>query len=86
MTRNTKSMSERLIKYTERDDAGNVISPAVIKCDCGNKLEVWRSRDVLCDHCHREYNCFGQLLAPRSQWGEETGESLSDILNGGNEE
>ncbi len=33
-----------------------------------------------CD-CGRDYNAFGQILAPRSQWGEETGESLSDILN-----
>ncbi len=30
--------------------------------------------------CGRDYNMSGQLLAPRSQWGAETGESVSDIL------
>jgi hypothetical protein len=33
-----------------------------------------------CD-CGADYNMSGQLLAPRSQWGEETGETLSDILS-----
>ncbi len=32
--------------------------------------------------CGADYNSSGQLLAPREQWGEETGESLSDIYNG----
>lgn len=31
--------------------------------------------------CGADYNVSGQLLAPRSQWGEETGESASDIVN-----
>jgi hypothetical protein len=30
--------------------------------------------------CGADYNMSGQRLAPRSQWGEETGESESDIL------
>jgi hypothetical protein len=30
--------------------------------------------------CGRDYNWGGQLLAPRSQWGEETGETAADIL------
>lgn len=33
-----------------------------------------------CD-CGADYNGSGQRLAPRSQWGEETGESVSDILD-----
>lgn len=33
-----------------------------------------------CD-CGADYNMSGQRLAPRSQWGEETGESYSDIVN-----
>lgn len=37
--------------------------------------------DVECPHCGTEQNSSGQLLAPRSQWGEETGESYSDIMN-----
>lgn len=31
--------------------------------------------------CGIDYNSSGQQLAHRSQWGEETGESASDILN-----
>ncbi len=33
-----------------------------------------------CDRCGADYNSSGQMLADRSQWGEETGESLADIL------
>lgn len=50
----------------------------VIKCHCGS--------EVVCDgftntcECGRDYNMSGDLLAPRSQWGEDTGESLVDIL------
>ena len=50
----------------------------VIKCACG--------AEVVCEYftnvctCGRDYNTCGQLLAPRSQWGEETGEHLADIL------
>jgi len=49
------------------------------RCECG--------RDVTCSgftntcECGRDYNHAGQLLAPRSQWGEETGETASDIIN-----
>jgi len=31
--------------------------------------------------CGADYNMSGQQLAPRSQWGEETGETADDILN-----
>lgn len=31
--------------------------------------------------CATDYNSSGQRLAPRSQWGWDTGESVSDILN-----
>ena len=30
--------------------------------------------------CGADYNSTGQVLADRAQWGEETGESLGDIL------
>ena len=30
--------------------------------------------------CGRDYSFDGSLLAPRSQWGYETGETASDIL------
>ncbi len=34
-----------------------------------------------CPSCGTDYNMSGQQLAPRSQWGEDTGESLADILD-----
>lgn len=47
-----------------------------IKC-----CDVWLDCDaftVTCEHCEADYNFAGQRLAPRSQWGEETGEHWSD--------
>ncbi len=34
-----------------------------------------------CERCGADYNWTGAKLAPRRFWGEETGESVSDILN-----
>jgi hypothetical protein len=48
-----------------------------IRCACGYVILVWDANDQQCGCCEREYNCVGQLLAPRSQWGEETGEQFS---------
>lgn len=72
-----------LIQTRERDDeTGDIIAPGIIRCDCGAKLEAWDHHDVDCDRCQREYNSAGQLLAPRSQWGEETGECAADYDQG----
>ena len=35
--------------------------------------------DYKCAACGQEYNCSGQPLAPRSQWGEETGEYFANM-------
>jgi hypothetical protein len=49
------------------------------KCTCG-RLVPFNHCTNTCD-CGRDYNSSGQELAPRSQWGEETGESqLPDTL------
>jgi phage FluMu protein Com len=32
--------------------------------------------DYKCPRCSHEYNSNGNLLTPRSQWGEETGEQF----------
>jgi hypothetical protein len=50
----------------------------VLKCDCGRKVVCGGFTNTC--HCGRDYNGSGHLLAPREQWGEETGKSLSDIL------
>jgi hypothetical protein len=54
-------------------------SPAVGLCDCGANVEL-PSFTNTCDGCGADYNSSGQRLASRTQWGEETGESLGDIL------
>lgn len=49
-----------------------------IRCDCDRTL-VCAGFTNTCDF-GRDYNVSGQLLANQSQWGAETGESVSDIL------
>lgn len=55
------------------------IEPAVGQCACGARVYLDGFTNS-CHECGRDYNMSGQLLAPRSQWGEETGESVDDIL------
>lgn len=50
-----------------------VRNPKKITCRCGANLTLWSAWANTC-RCGLEYNGCGQLLAPRSQWGEETGE------------
>lgn len=47
--------------------------PKTIRC-CEQALTLWSSWANECPHCGTEYNGDGQALAPRDQWGEETGE------------
>ena len=49
-----------------------------IRCGCGEEI-VCSGFTNACD-CGADYNMSGTLLADRSQWGAETGESVSDIL------
>jgi hypothetical protein len=57
----------------------------IITCKCGEEMERHiPGADVECDKCHREYNSSGQELAPREQWGEETGETAADYDAGFN--
>lgn len=53
----------------------------IIRCDCGGTLDLEGFTNT-CPKCSADYNWNGQRLAPRSQWGEETGESLADIMGG----
>lgn len=54
--------------------------PGSIKCVCGEEVWLGNIMTNTCEKCGRDYNIGGQLLAPRYQWGEETGETLSEIL------
>lgn len=58
--------------------ARDYYEPAILKCDCGDHVELTGFTNT-CE-CGADYNTSGQRLAPRAQWGEETGESVSDIL------
>jgi hypothetical protein len=53
------------------------IEPAIGKCHCGNEVYLEHFTNT-CDKCGRDYNMSGQELAPREQWGEETGEHWSE--------
>lgn len=53
------------------------VEPAVGRCSCGR--EVFLDGFTNTCECGLEYNSSGQELAPRSQWGWETGESPIDI-------
>lgn len=55
--------------------------PAVIECACGKQVTLDHD-GAECDRCHLTYNLSGQTLAPREQWGEETGEHPADIEQG----
>ena len=52
--------------------------PAVGLCECGRKVALEGFTNP-CD-CGRDYNMSGQMLAPREQWGEETGEAWYECL------
>ena len=54
------------------------VEPRMGRCACGCEVELDRFTNS-CE-CGRDYNSAGQELAPREQWGEETGEYLGDIL------
>jgi ssDNA-binding Zn-finger/Zn-ribbon topoisomerase 1 len=52
--------------------------PAEGPCDvCGTTVVIYSNWASECPKCGTEYNGSGQRLAPRSQWGEETGEHFA---------
>jgi hypothetical protein len=50
----------------------------MVKC-CGVEFECSANTNT-CQHCGADYNGFGQGLAPRHLWGEETGEHPSECI------
>jgi hypothetical protein len=78
-----------LANYTRCDSTGKGVVeetshtytvPAIGECNhCGEEVQLSGFTNT-CD-CGVDYNMSGQELAPRAQWGEETGESLADILS-----
>lgn len=52
--------------------------PGAIECTCGQEVQLAHFTNTC--SCNRDYNMSGQLLAPREQWGEETGEHWTDCI------
>jgi hypothetical protein len=71
-------MAEIIKKAVHNKETGRREEAAVLRCDCRRKVELWGFTNS-CD-CGRDYNFAGQLVAPREQWGEETGEHWSDCI------
>jgi hypothetical protein len=71
----------KIIKEAVRDpETYRIIENAIGQCDCGEAVELGHFT-CTCPNCGADYNWGGQRLGPRSSWGEETGESLADILS-----
>ena len=51
-----------------------------VVCGCGKTVDCTGFTNTC--SCGKDYNWNGALLAPRDQWGEETGETAADILTG----
>jgi len=49
------------------------VQPALGLCPCNHEIELINFTNACV--CGSDYNSAGQLLAPREQWGEETGEA-----------
>jgi hypothetical protein len=61
---------------TYTSENGRVWRTRVMRCTCGSEVYCSSSWANSCEGCDREYNGSGQELAPRSHWGEETGENF----------
>jgi hypothetical protein len=60
-------------------ESGHEVTRLVIDCEiCGK--EVFCVGFTNTCECGADYNMSGNLLTSREQWGEETGESLADIM------
>lgn len=66
------------VGYNRED--GRLVERYQVECACGSQV-LCAGFTNTCHNCDRDYGMNGQLLADRSQWGEETGESVAEILN-----
>lgn len=63
-----------------KDYGRQIAEPAVGECNHCKRHVTLHGFTNTCE-CGADYNMSGQELSPRENWGEETSESLSDILN-----
>lgn len=64
----------------KRVDIGGGKTRLQIRCPCGTVVTCTGFTNT-CTNCNRDFNTSGQELAPREQWGDETGESVAEILS-----
>ncbi len=76
-----KAIPKKIIDKGVQTITHHYYEPGEIECNCGKDTVVLHGFTNTCETCNRDYNMSGQELAPREFWGEETGESLSDILS-----
>lgn len=62
----------------DRDEQAGYIE-RWLECHCGEEVPLDCHTNT-CDGCGADYNLSGQHLAPREQWGEETGEHPSECV------
>ncbi len=70
--------SKVLGELQEDDSATFAKVYPVLQCPCGEDVECLAFTNTC--GCGADYNFNGARLAPRSQWGEETGESWWEII------
>lgn len=69
-------MYDEFHKLLSEDDFWKMLKSPYLKCVCGKMVECSSFTNTC--HCGRDYNSSGTELAPRDQWGCETGEHWTD--------
>jgi hypothetical protein len=72
-------IQEKETKYLEEHDRVIVTQERIWRCDCGEEVYLDRFTNT-CYGCGSDYSMSGELLAPREQWGAETGEHWTDCV------
>lgn len=67
----------RIIDKGVKSFTSSYVEPSIGRCTCGQKVVLAGFTNTCA--CGQEYNSSGQLLAPREQWGWDTGEYPIDI-------
>lgn len=70
---------KQIFRVGVKEYGRHVVEDAEGRCDCGTVVVLGGFTNT-CDGCGADYNMSGQRLAGREFWGEETQESLADIL------
>lgn len=76
-----RCLNDKSLGYKQRINtwSNRWVESAILRCDCGTRVYLHGFTNT-CPKCGSDYNSAGQQLAGLSQWGEETGEHLADIM------